>query len=61
MIDKMKETWTQDSHDLELWHGKHGLIINTSALNEREAYFEIERIYLVEPFLNMRNYPAEWC
>ncbi len=61
MIFKSKETWTQDSIDLELWHGENGLIINTAALDERETYYEVERVYTVEPYLNIREYPSVQC
>jgi hypothetical protein len=52
---KPTETWTQDHQDFDLWHGQNGVIVNTPALKERETYFEIERIYVVEPYLNMRH------
>jgi hypothetical protein len=38
------EIWRQDPDNADLWHAAHGVIINTSALNEREAYFEIVRL-----------------
>ena len=41
---KTSEVWYQDLEDANMWHGKHGVIINTAALNEREFYFDIIRI-----------------
>ena len=38
------EVWTQDLERPDLWHGKYGLMVNTVALNEREAYFEVTRV-----------------
>ena len=35
------ETWTRDSEDTDLWHGPHGVIVNTAALEERKAYYHI--------------------
>lgn len=36
-----QEVWTQDELDANLWHGPHGVIVNTSALEQRKAFFEI--------------------
>lgn len=41
---KPAELWYQDPEDTNLWHGKHGMIINTSALDEREFYYTIIRV-----------------
>ena len=41
---KNSELWYQDPEDKNLWHGKHGVIINTAALNEREFYYTVVRI-----------------
>lgn len=38
------EIWTQDTENPDLWHGNYGVMINTAALNEREAYFDVIRI-----------------
>lgn len=35
------EIWTQDSEDANLWHGPHGVIVNTAALEERKAFYDI--------------------
>jgi hypothetical protein len=40
----ISELWYQDPQDSNLWHGKHGVIINTAALNEREFYYSVVRI-----------------
>ena len=44
-ITKPHETWHQFSSQPELWETDSGLIINTAALEEREAYFEVTRGY----------------
>jgi hypothetical protein len=41
---KTSEVWYQDQENADMWHGRHGVIINTAALNEREFYFDIIRI-----------------
>lgn len=41
---KVNEVWYQDPEDPDLWRGEHGVIVNTSALNEREFYYEIIRV-----------------
>ena len=38
---KPTEVWHQDSHDADLWHGPHGVILNAAALEEREFYFDV--------------------
>lgn len=38
------EVWRQDTDNQDLWHGDNHLIVNTAALQEREAYYEIVRI-----------------
>ena len=35
------EIWTQDGEDAELWHGPAGVIVNTSALEERKAFYQV--------------------
>ena len=37
------ETWTQDPQDTDLWHGPKGVIVNTSALEMRQAFYTIIR------------------
>jgi hypothetical protein len=41
---KQAELWYQDSDDSNLWHGKHGVIVTTTALSEREFYYTVVRI-----------------
>jgi hypothetical protein len=41
---KTSEVWYQDTENVDMWHGKHGVIVNTAALNEREFYYDIIRI-----------------
>jgi hypothetical protein len=41
---KASEIWYQDLEDSNLWRGKHGILLNTTALNEREFYYNIIRI-----------------
>lgn len=38
------EVWFQTNFDHDLWEADNGLIVNTSALNEREAYFDVSRV-----------------
>ncbi len=40
----LTEIWTQDIENPELWHGNYGVILNTAALDEREAFFDVTRI-----------------
>jgi hypothetical protein len=40
---KTSEVWYQDPENTDFWHGKHRVIVNTAALNEREFYFDIIR------------------
>ena len=35
------ETWIQDPEDHDLWHGEHGVIVNTAALEMRKAFYTI--------------------
>jgi hypothetical protein len=51
---KTSEVWYQDREDSELWHGKHGVIINTAALNEREFYYDIIRITVQPNYVKER-------
>jgi len=37
------ETWIQDPEDSDLWHGEHGVIVNTAALEMRKAFYTIIR------------------
>jgi hypothetical protein len=41
---KKSEVWYQDPEDGNLWHGTHGVIVNTAALVEREFFYNIERV-----------------
>jgi hypothetical protein len=41
---KKTEIWYQDLEDGNLWHGTHGVIVNTAALVEREFFYNIERV-----------------
>ena len=47
------EIWQQDNQDHDLWHNNHGVIVNTPALIEREAYFDVVRV--PASALNMNN------
>ncbi|MGL4611663.1 MAG: hypothetical protein ACRCYY_18625 [Trueperaceae bacterium] len=46
---KNKETWYQDLEDGNLWHGTHGVILNTAALIEREFFYNIQRVPAQKP------------
>ncbi len=35
------EIWTRDAEDIDLWHGPHGVIINTAALHARKFYYDL--------------------
>lgn len=41
---KPKETWQQDAQETDLWHGAHGVIVNSIALREREFFYEVVRV-----------------
>jgi hypothetical protein len=41
---KKSEVWYQDPEDSNLWHGTHGVIVNTAALVEREFFYNITRV-----------------
>jgi hypothetical protein len=41
---KESEVWQRDPEDTDLWHSKHGVIVNTAALEEREFYFDVIRV-----------------
>ena len=43
--NKPPETWTQDPEERDLWHGENGVILNTAALEERTAYYEVVRLH----------------
>ena len=36
--------WRQLPGEPDLWQGEHGVLINTAALREREAFFEVTRV-----------------
>ena len=44
MSPMITELWQQDYQDQDLWHNEQGIMINTAALVEREAYFDIIRV-----------------
>jgi hypothetical protein len=48
---KNTEVWYQDPEDSNLWHGTHGVIVNTAALIEREFFYNIERV----PFRGLKS------
>jgi hypothetical protein len=53
---KNTEVWYQDPEDGNLWHGTHGVIVNTAALLEREFFYNIERVASpVKPTRGKRN------
>lgn len=35
------EIWTQDTQEPDLWHGPAGVIVNTCALEERKAFYNV--------------------
>ena len=41
---KVSEVWYQDALEPGLWHNDKGLIVNTTALQERETFFEVTRV-----------------
>lgn len=41
---QLQEVWQQDSLESDFWHAPNGLMVNTSALIERETYFDIIRV-----------------
>ena len=45
-VYKVSEIWYQDALESDLWHNDKGLIVNTAALNEREAFFDVTRVAL---------------
>jgi hypothetical protein len=52
---KNNEVWYQDPEDGNLWHGTHGVILNTAALLEREFFYNIKRVNApVKPTRNKR-------
>jgi hypothetical protein len=56
---KNTEVWYQDPEDGNLWHGTHGVIVNTAALVEREFFYNIERVAApVKPNRRKRNSAA---
>ena len=44
MNNTVQEAWYQLASNPDLWEGAGGLIVNTAALEEREAYFEVTRV-----------------
>ena len=38
------EIWIQDTQNPDLWHGNYGVMINTAALDERQAFFDVTRV-----------------
>lgn len=44
MNNTVQEVWYQLASNPTLWEGEGGLIVNTAALDEREAYFEVTRV-----------------
>ena len=52
------ETWYQDTEDTNLWHGNHGVIVNTAALEERTFYFDIIRVPASSAAQQERDYSA---
>jgi hypothetical protein len=51
---KVSEVWYQDLENADLWHGKHGVIVNTAALNEREFFYDIIRITVQPGYVKER-------
>ena len=39
------EVWTRDDLDANLWHGPHGVIVNTAALEERKRLYQLFQMY----------------
>ncbi len=35
------EVWTRDNLEHDLWHGPHGVIVNTPALEERKRFYQL--------------------
>ena len=52
---KTSEVWYQDAFDNDLWHNDKGLMVNTAALDEREAFFEVIRVALEPTKHSVRN------
>ena len=44
MNNTVHETWYQLASNPDLWEGNNSLLVNTAALQEREAYFEVTRV-----------------
>lgn len=38
------ELWYQTDFDADLWEATSGVIVNTDALNEREAFYQVVRV-----------------
>lgn len=41
---KTEEVWYQDTQNAELWLSESGLMVNSEALLEREAFFDVIRV-----------------
>ncbi len=50
-VSYKSEVWYQDALEADLWHNDKGLLVNTAALDEREAFFEVTRV-AVNPAAN---------
>lgn len=50
---KPVEYWQQDAEDATLWHGPHGLMVNSVALDERRAYYEVIELPGLEAHENL--------
>ncbi|MCA9837991.1 MAG: hypothetical protein KC422_13820 [Trueperaceae bacterium] len=55
---KAFEVWRQDTQNSDLWHGPKGVIVNTTALNERHPYYEIITIPVAST-VQSQNYAAK--
>lgn len=44
VLERPTEIWFQTNFDGDLWEAETGLIINTAALEEREAFLTVSRI-----------------
>jgi hypothetical protein len=58
---KKSEVWYQDLEDGNLWHGTHGVIVNTAALVEREFFYNITRVVAGKPSNTKRSQPAVYA
>lgn len=44
---KPEEIWYQDESNFDLWHGENGVIVNTTALNERQYYYHVLAVEVI--------------